>query len=132
MAQPIEKQPGLPTIDVNEYGGKKDGERQAMNRRLFMELLVFRAPAGEAADTLGAATAATLRAAKIPAVVYADTVDPRSLGLLTWSEDPAHFVRKVRPLFASAPLEKVELRQEFAMLGRAYATGHEPDLAHVL
>src|SRR5262245_57657601 len=39
MANPNEiesKQPGLPAIDTNEYGGKRDGERQAMNRRLFM------------------------------------------------------------------------------------------------
>src|SRR4051812_26275248 len=35
---------GLPTIDVNEYGGKKDGERQKANRRLFMQLLVFELP----------------------------------------------------------------------------------------
>ena len=40
------KQPGLPTIDVNEYGGKKGDVRQSMNRRLFMQLLVFRLPTG--------------------------------------------------------------------------------------
>ena len=39
--QPENKLGGLPAIDVNEYGGKKDGERQVMNRRLFMQLLVF-------------------------------------------------------------------------------------------
>ena len=33
--------PGLIEIDTNEYGGKKDGVRQAMDRRLFMQLLVF-------------------------------------------------------------------------------------------
>ena len=38
------KQPGLPTIDVNDYGGKKDGIRQSMNRRLFMQLIVFELP----------------------------------------------------------------------------------------
>ena len=129
---------GLPEIDVNEYGGKKDGVKQAMNRRLFMQLLTFRVPAGttqpvsggpqSAPDAIAAELTSILRARKIPGVVYADAMDPRSLALLSWSEDPAHFVTSVRPLFAEAPLADVELRQDFAMIGRSYGTGHEPDL----
>lgn len=120
---------GLPTIDVNEYGGKKEGVRQQTNRRLFMQLLVFRVPAGGAApDAIGSALVKTLRERKIPGVVYADAVDPRSLALLSWSEDPARFVRDVRPLFSEGPLASVELRHDFAMLGRTYSTGHEPEL----
>lgn len=126
------KPPGLPTIDVNEYGGKKEGERQAMNRRLYMQLLVFCAPAGVDPSRVAAETAAALAAKKIGGVVYADTMNPRGLGLLTWSEDPAHFVRAVRPLFAEGALAGVELRDDFAMFGRSYSTGHEPDLAYVL
>ena len=42
---------GLAAIDVNEYGGKRDGVRQQSNRRLFMQLLVFDVPAGGDADT---------------------------------------------------------------------------------
>ena len=42
-----------------EYGGQKDGERQKMDRRLFMELLVFDTPpelhAGEVIAELGKA-----------------------------------------------------------------------------
>ena len=127
------KQPGLPTIDVREYGGKRDGERQSMDRRLFMQLLVFDAPpsgrgAGEAAGQI----AELLRQRRVAGVVYADTMSPRGLGLLTWNEDPSHFVRAVRPLFAQEPLATVALRPDFAMIGRTYATGHEPDLEHVL
>src|SRR5438045_760958 len=100
MSEP-QKQPGLPTIDVNEYGGKKEGERQAMNRRLFMQLLVFTVPAGapHGADDVARELAALLKSRGVAAVVYADAMDPRGIGLLTWSEDPAHFVDKVRPLF---------------------------------
>jgi chlorite dismutase len=132
---------GLPTIDVNEYGGKKDGVKQAMNRRLFMQLLVFRVPTGSepvsggpksAPDAVGAWLTGQLRDRKIPGVVYADAMDPRSLGLLTWSEDPARFVRDVRPLFTESPLTDVELRNDYAMIGRTYATGHEPDLEFFL
>ena len=50
---PENKMGGLPTIDVNEYGGKKDGERQTMNRRLFMQLLVFDVPEGGDAGETG-------------------------------------------------------------------------------
>jgi hypothetical protein len=122
-------QPGLPTIDVNEYGGKgKDGERQALNRRLFMQLLCFRTPVNTSADDIAATTAQLLRERGIPSVVYADTMDPRGLALLTWSDDPAHFVKNVRPLFATPPLIQVELRPELGMVGRAYSNGYEPDL----
>ncbi len=121
---------GLPPIDVNEYGGKKDGVRQAMNRRLFMQLLVFRAPIGTAPDGLGGDLTTALRASRIPGIVYADAACPRGLGLLTWSEDPAHFVNTVRPLFGAnhGALSQVEFQSDFAMLGRTYATGHEPEL----
>ena len=128
---------GLPPIDVNEYGGKKEGAKQAMNRRLFMQLLVFRVPKGteavsggtkSAPDAVGAELVSILKARKIPGVVYADTMDPRSLAVLSWSEDPTHFVRNIRPLFTEAPLANVDLRDDFAMLGRSYSTGHEPEL----
>ena len=128
---------GLPPIDVNEYGGKKEGVKQSLNRRLFMQLLVFRVPTGtepvsggpkSAPDAVGAELVNILKTRKIPGVVYADTMDPRSLALLSWSEDPAHFVKNVRPLFTEAPLNAVTLRDEWGMLGRTYSTGHEPDL----
>lgn len=124
---------GLPTIDVNEYGGKKDGVRQSMNRRLFMQLLVFRVPGGVSPDTIASELLVALRARKVPGVVYADANEPRSLALLSWSEDPAAFVKNVRPLFSDdAPLARVEVRSDFTMIGRTYSTGHEPDLAFSL
>lgn len=126
---------GLPTIDVNEYGGRKDGVRQSTHRRLFMQLLVFRAPSAQAnegtaatPDAIASELLRRLRERKIPGVVYADTMDPRSLALLTWSEDPARFVRDVRPLFSEPFLARVSLREDLGMLGRTYATGHEPEL----
>lgn len=118
---------GLPQIDVNEYGGKKDGVKQAMNRRLFMQLLVFRTKSGTA-DAAAAEALAQLKARKIPGVVYADTMDPRSAAILTWSEEPTHFVKNVRPIFGEGALADVRLRSDFGMIGRSYGTGHEPDL----
>jgi hypothetical protein len=102
-----------------------------------MQLLVFRMPPGSepvsggptsAPDAVGAELLSMLRARRIPGVVYADAMDPRSLGLLTWGEDPARFVKDVRPLFSEQPLSRAELRDDVAMIGRSYGTGHEPDL----
>ena len=120
--------PGLPTIDVNEYGGKIDGERQVLDRRLFMQLFVFTAPEGSDPDAIGNALANAAAKAGVRSVIYDDANDPRGIGLLTWSEDPAHFVAKVRPLFAKEPLRGLKLRPEMTMLGRTYSSGHEPRL----
>ncbi len=121
------KAPGLAAIDVNEYGGRKDGERQSLNRRLFMQLLVFEANLHAA--THAADLARHLREAGVASIVYDDANDPRGVGLLTWSEDPAHFVTRVRPVFTLIPRGELGLRPEMTMLGRTYATGHEPQLA---
>jgi chlorite dismutase len=121
------REPGLPTIDVHEYGGKREGARQMMNRRLFMQLLVFEVDGK--VDQEGGQLAGRFRHAHVPAVVYADAMDPRSVGVLTWSEDPAHFVQSVRPLLQEPSLR---VRPDCCMIGRTYATGHEPDLEHAL
>ncbi len=126
------KQPGLPHIDVNEYGGKREGVRQSVNRRLFMQLLAFDVPLGANADDTARRLGDELRARKIAGVVYADSMNPRGIGLLTWAEDPARFVRDVRPLFATELLASSTLKPEMAMIGRTYSTGHEPELEFVL
>ncbi|RYZ62093.1 MAG: hypothetical protein EOP08_12630 [Proteobacteria bacterium] len=121
---------GLPEIDTNEYGGKRDGERQVMDRRLFMQLLVFDVGAGAHPDEIAARLDRSLTQRAVGHVVYADANAPRGLALLTWAEDPAVFVDQVRPvLLAETTLVQ---RPDFTMLGRTYSTGYEPDLAHVL
>jgi chlorite dismutase len=132
MTQPEAKAPGLPEIDVREYGGKREGVRQQLDRRLFMQLLVLDAPAGQNADTTAKHLADLCARERIPAVVYADAMSPRGFGLLTWSDDPAHFVRTVRPLFAHDALAQSTVRPDFAMVGRTYSIGHEPELEWTL
>lgn len=124
--------PGLPEVDVREYGGKKDGERQSMDRRLFMQLLVFDAPPGVDPEEPTAALVTALEKARLAGVVYEDLNAPRGLALLTWSDDPSHFVKQVRPLFRQAELRSLEIRPEFSMIGRSYASGYEPDLEYYL
>jgi hypothetical protein len=126
------KMPGLPHIDVYEYGGKKDNERQKLDRRMFMQLLVFDVPEGASATTFANTLLSSLNSHKVAGVVYADMNAVRGVGLLTWNEDPAHFVDKVRPLFQGDALSHAIERRDFAMVGRCYSLGYEPDLEHVL
>jgi chlorite dismutase len=99
-----------------------------MDRRLFMQLLAFRASAeqhvGEVIEELGRA----LSACKIGAVIYEDVNDPHGLAVLSWSESPADFVDKVRPIFSGPQCRKLVHRPELAMLGRSYSTGFEDNL----
>lgn len=103
-----------------------------MDRRLFMQLLVFEHAAGippeDAVRQLGAALAA--REAR--AVIYEDVNHPTSLGLLSFSEDPADFLTKVRPACTAREVTGLRARPEMTMLGRTYSTGYEPDLGYWL
>jgi Chlorite dismutase len=110
-------------LDVRERGAARQGEPQLMDRRLFMQLLAFETSGDPAAEAkrLGG----DLRDAKVPSVVYADVNHPRGLAVLTWSEDPSHFVVNARPVFSRGSLTP---RPEFSMLARTYSSGFEPDL----
>jgi chlorite dismutase len=118
------REEGLPEIDVRERGAPKDGQPQTMDRRLFMQFLAFHSPDPTAAVR---GLSAELVAKKIAAVIYDDVNDPRGIAVLTWGEDPAHFVTAVRPLLG-APSLGLALRPELTMLGRTYSTGYEADL----
>ena len=119
---------GLPTIDVNEYGVKKGEERQVMNRRLFMQLLVLDGNHAAQVTKVAADLSRTLTERRVAHVLYADASSPRGIGLLTWNEDPAHFIESVRPVFENENLANTTHRTSFSMLGRTYSNGHEPDL----
>lgn len=126
-AASAERGPGLPEIDVREWGGKRDGERQVTNRRMFFQLMVF-----DASESIGSArdrVAVRLREAGVSFVLYQDLNAPRGLGVLTWAEDPVHFVTRVQPAVDDDALTQ---RHEFTMLGRTYSIGHEPELEHAL
>jgi len=99
-----------------------------MDRRLFMQLLVFQIPPGASIAENQDALIAAVRAAGLPSVVYADANDPRGVGLLTFTEDPASFVDSVRPLFDAKLLRDWVLRSELTMIGRTYSSGYEQDL----
>ncbi|HVK67325.1 MAG TPA: chlorite dismutase family protein [Polyangium sp.] len=124
----------LPSIDVSERGAPRDGQPQTMDRRLFMQLLVYQVPGLSKLSELrthAQAIRAAIKSKGVGAVVYEDVNDPQSFGLLTWSEDPGVFVEVVRSaLLESGPA--VSLRPDMTMLGRTYSTGYEQDLEYWL
>ncbi|HHL40737.1 MAG TPA: hypothetical protein ENJ37_09545 [Deltaproteobacteria bacterium] len=108
--------------DISEKGAEKDGVRQELDRRLFMQLLVF----GECRST--SALVRSLDGAGFDAVLYRDVNDPRGVGLLTMHEDPAFFASELRQFLHLEGFASLPLKQEFTMLGRTYGLGHEEDL----
>ena len=108
--------------DIAEKGGVKDGVRQSLDRRLFMQLLAF----GNCCDT--GALIEALKKSGIASVLYADVNDPKGVGLLTMSEDPGFFANELRSVLGGKEFSSLELKSEYTMLGRTYSLGHEENL----
>jgi chlorite dismutase len=112
--------------DISEKGGNKGGQPQRADTRLFMQLLAF----GSCPNSTGLARA--LASEGLPGVLYEDLNDPRGVALLTFAEDPAFFLDRVRPLLNQAPFASLAQKPEYTMVGRSYSLGYEPDLIDVL
>jgi chlorite dismutase len=121
----------LPQIDVSERAGMHGGTPQVLNTRLFMQLLVYTTDSGGGSGAL-AKLERSLRAQQMPAVIYEDVNDPRGIGVLSYSENPADFITRLRPALQVADDHGLRLRHDFSMLGRTYATGYESDLRYYL
>jgi len=105
-------------IDVQERGANQ----QTSDRRLYMQLQVF----GGCLDPKPPVGA--LESRRIEAALYQDVNDPRGIGVLAMSEDPAFFVNGLRELFNADPFATLALKPEFSMFGRTYSSGFETDL----
>jgi chlorite dismutase len=129
--QPTKPEEEVHRIDVGERGGKgPDGQAQTSNTRLFVQLMVFDCPAGVRPEGVIQALSGELKQRAVKSVIYEDTNAPAGIGLLTYDQDPAVFVRKVRAAVnAVGPLAQ---RLDHNMLGRSYSLGYEPDLKHAL
>jgi chlorite dismutase len=108
--------------ELHERGMNRDGSKQTLNRRLFMQLQVF----GGCPNADGLVS--DFRASGLEGVVYRDVNDPRGVGILTVSEDPALFVTRLRDLLNKGPFLELSQKHEYTMLGRSYASGYEQDL----
>ena len=122
----IETRRGPEPPDISEKGGMKAGQPQRADTRLFMQLLGF----GGCADP--AVLTDVLARSGVAGVLYEDLNDPRGVALLTFDEDPAFFLDRVRPLLKEAPFAALVQKPEYTMVGRSYSIGYEPDLLDVL
>lgn len=113
-------------VDISERGKDAEGNPTSLNERLYMQLLAF----GGCLDT--AVLINTLETSGLSGVLYADVNDPRGVGLMTFSTDPAYFVETVRPLLTSEPFASLTPKLHYSMLGRTYSIGYERDLEYVL
>ena len=120
------------TIDLLEHGAARDGVAQTLDRRLFMQLLVFDCSATHGPARALAALGKALVQHEVPSVIYEDLNNPAGIGLLSWSEEPLDFTGKLRAALEDESLAGLRLRPELTMLGRSYASGFEPDLEHWL
>ena len=112
--------------DLREHGAPLRGVPQTSTRRLFVQLHVFTecpSPNGVIAE---------VRRSGLDAVVYADVNDPRGIGVLLMSEDPALFAEEGRALLSNMPFSGLKPRPEMTMLGRTYSSGREADLEDFL
>lgn len=112
--------------DLREKGGLKDGQPQALDRRLFMQLLGF------GSSTSSQILIEALKRDDFPGVLYEDLTDPRGVAVLSFSEEPDFFVGRLRSLLNSHPFDSLATKPEYTMTGRTYSLGYEPDLADTL
>jgi chlorite dismutase len=120
-------------IDIRERGAPRDGEPQALDSRLWMQLLVLEAQGAE----VPAGRLPWTPEAGDPLVIYADWTHPRRFGVLSWHEDPGWFTHRLHTLLDPLLLHvgdvpRYRIVPELTMAGRTYSTGYEPELHHWL
>jgi hypothetical protein len=125
-AAPATADAPVPGVELHEKGRPVNGQPQRLDRRLFVQLLVFDGCRGT-----GPLVAAMARSS-VQGVLYEDLNDPSGIGLLTFDEDPAYFLETVRPLLGGEAFGGLRLREELTMLGRTYSMGWEADLEEAL
>ena len=124
--EPTTKPKGYELPDLREKSVNHKGEAQISEKRLYLQLQVYTGcpdprPLAEA-----------LQASGIDSVLYLDVNDPRGVGVLAMSEDPALFAGPFRDLQNKAPFAALARRPQLTMIGRTYATGREPNLEFML
>ncbi len=104
--------------DVREHGAAGT----STDRRLWMQLHVFEGCADPKPLTRA------LEARRVDAVLYQDVSDPRGVGVLAMSEDPAFFVTGFRETLGSEAFAGLTHKPDLTMFGRTYSSGFETDL----
>jgi len=118
-----------PKIDLLEYGAPRDGVAQSCNRRLFIQLVALECPRRPGPSAVAKTLNALIYDFLLTGIIYEDIHDPLGLALVFFDENPAELVSKTRGVLGSNSLpDGLRVRDEYAMFGRTYSSGFEPDL----
>ena len=112
--------------DLVEHGAPVRGVPQTLDNRLFVQLQVFTG----CVDT--GPVVNLVRDSGLEAAVYANLNDPRGVGIVLMSEDPALFAESARGLLTGPYFRTLTPVPAFTMLGRTYSSGREADLEDFL
>lgn len=115
-------------LDLTEHGAPKGGKPQVIDRRLFMQLLAYECPPELKTSEVIRQLGDSFQQEDVGAVIYEDVNHPAGLAVLSYSQDPSDFVKRVRPILQTPKLSGLRLRPNLTMLGRSYSSGFEPDL----
>ena len=119
------------TPDIAEYGAERNGQRQKLDRRVFMQLVAIESTGKLGVAEIQRGLAGSLESRNAGAVIYEDLHHPGGLGILGFSEDPLDLVTRLRPAVGDHAAG-LRIRPEMGMLGRTYSTGFEDDLEYWL
>jgi chlorite dismutase len=122
MAEPEKYQ--LP--ELREKATTPKGEPQFSEKRLYLQLQIY--TGCDRPEPL----VDELKASGLESVLYLDVNDPKGVGVLAMSEDPAVFANDFRKVLTRGPFAALTHRPKFTMIGRTYATGREPNLEFML
>jgi hypothetical protein len=129
MSSPSHTNSESPKIDVFEHGAPRDGKPQVTDRRLFVQLVALECPRTPGASAVARTLHALMDDFAVTGVILTDIHDPLSLALVIIEEDPSELSAKLRNVIGSNSLpDAVSVRRDYAMLGRTYSSGFEPDL----
>lgn len=112
-------------IDLSEKGRSAEGKPVALDRRLFMQFMVYR---NVNIDLL----VEQFENISAQAVIYQDLSDSKSIGIMVYCENPSYIVDQIQPILNRTEFAEMEYREEFTMVGRTYSIGYEADLEDVL
>jgi hypothetical protein len=116
-------------IDVSEHGTPRDGVPQVCNRRLFVQLVALECPRMPGPSAIAKTLSALMVDFSMTGVIYEDVNNPLGLAAVFIDEKPSQLVKSSRSVFANANLPAgLQARDDYAMLGRTYSSGFEPDL----
>lgn len=129
MSSPSHGNSESPKIDLLERGAPRDGHPQVSLRRLFVQLVALECPRSPGTDEIAKTLHDLLSEFSLTGVIYADVHHPLGLAVVVIDENPTEIVVRLRNVVGSARLpDSLRVRNEYAMLGRTYSSGFEPDL----